>query len=118
MPRAQPLRHEAGSPVWAALADPTRRAILDRLREGPRTVGQLTDEFPTSRFAIRKHLNILEAARLVVVRWNGRERWNYLNATPIHTVCERWLTPYRQLWAGSRDAQTRDVESRGVSSKA
>ena len=85
--------------LWAALADPTRRAILDLLREGPRTVGQLTERFPTSRFAIRKHLNALEAARLVVVRWQGRERWNYLNAAPIQSVYERWVTPYRQLWA-------------------
>ena len=96
--------------VWPALADPTRRAILDRLRDGPRTVGQLTDDFPTSRFAIRKHLNILEAARLVVVRWSGRERWNYLNATPIQTVYERWVTPYQQLWAGKLTTLKRHIE--------
>ena len=96
--------------VWAALADPTRRAILDLLRERPRTVGELTEHFPTSRFAVRKHLNVLEAARLVLVRWHGRERWNHLNATPIHQVYERWVTPYRQLWAGRLSALKQHVE--------
>ncbi len=86
--------------MWRALADPTRRAILDRLRTAPHTSGQLEGHFVTTRFAVRKHLNILEAAGLVVVRRQGRERWNYLNAMPIHTVYERWVTPYQALWAG------------------
>ena len=60
---ARPLKG-ASTPlelVWTDLADPTRRAILDLLRQGPKTVGELTDHFPTSRFAIRKHLNVLES---------------------------------------------------------
>jgi DNA-binding transcriptional ArsR family regulator len=88
------------SPVWRALADPTRRTILDLLRDSPRTSGQLAGHFATTRFAVRKHLNLLEAAGLVVVRPKGRERWHYLNAMPIHTVYERWVTPYQAHWAG------------------
>ncbi|HVL67445.1 MAG TPA: metalloregulator ArsR/SmtB family transcription factor [Vicinamibacterales bacterium] len=86
--------------VWHALGDPTRRTILDLLREGPKTVGQITDHFPTSRFAVRKHLNLLEAAHLVIVRWQGRERWNHLNVAPLQLVYERWVTPYQRIWAG------------------
>src|SRR5215218_5824464 len=85
--------------VWSALADPTRREILDLLKSGPRTSGELARQFPTSRFAIRKHLNILEAAHLVIVRWQGRERWNHLNVTPLQSVYERWVTPYHRIWA-------------------
>ena len=85
--------------VWNALADPTRRAILDLLRERPRTSGDLASHFPTTRFATRKHLNALEAAGLVLVRREGRERWNYLNAAPLQMIYERWVTPYQAIWA-------------------
>ena len=86
--------------VFKAIADPTRRAILDLLRDGPRTVGELAARFPVTRFAIRKHLQVLHRARLVVVRPQGRERWNHLNAVPIQTVYERWAAPYQRAWAG------------------
>jgi DNA-binding transcriptional ArsR family regulator len=102
---------ESTNSVWHALADPTRRAILDKLREAPRTVGELTAQFPTSRFAVRKHLNILGAAHLVVVRWQGRERWNYLNVTPIQTVYERWVTPYQRLWASRLSEFKQQIEA-------
>jgi len=92
-------KRPAHDAVWSALADPTRRAILDLLREKPRTLGELAGRFPSSRFAIRKHLNVLEAARLVVVHWHGRERWNHLNVIPLQQVYERWVTPYREVWA-------------------
>jgi len=85
--------------LWNALADPTRRAILDLLREAPCTTGALSDHFPTSRFAVMKHLNVLENAGLVVVRRRGRERWNHLNAVPLQLMYERWLKPYEGLWA-------------------
>lgn len=87
--------------VWAALADPTRRHILDMLRERPRTTGQLSAEFPQSRYAVMKHLTVLEEAGLLAVRRDGRERWNHINATPLRRIYERWLTPYQQLWASS-----------------
>jgi DNA-binding transcriptional ArsR family regulator/uncharacterized protein YndB with AHSA1/START domain len=85
--------------VWKALADPTRRRILDALREQPRTTGQLCEPFKLSRFAIMKHLAILERARLVVLRREGRERWNHLNTVPIQQIHERWVRPYEAIWS-------------------
>src|SRR5918992_2896113 len=88
--------------VWKALADPTRRAILDLLADRARTTGELSGAFPeVSRFAVMKHLGVLEAAGLVVVRRRGRERWNHLNAVPLQQAAERWLAPYAGRWAGS-----------------
>src|SRR5262245_43751271 len=92
-------RRSTHSDVWPALADPNRRAILDLLRDGPRTTGQIASRFPSTRFAVMKHLRVLEAAGLVVVRRQGRERWNHLNAVPLQQVYDRWVTPYRALWA-------------------
>jgi uncharacterized protein YndB with AHSA1/START domain/DNA-binding transcriptional ArsR family regulator len=89
-------------PVWRALADPTRRRLLDLLRDGPRTTGDLSARFPAlSRFAVMKHLDVLEGAGLVVVRRRGRERWNHLNAVPLQQATERWLAPFAGRWAGS-----------------
>jgi DNA-binding transcriptional ArsR family regulator len=85
--------------AWGALVDPTRRRILDMLRERPRTTGQISAAFPQSRYAIMKHLSVLEEAGLLVVRRTGRERWNHINATPLRRIYERWLTPYQHLWA-------------------
>lgn len=82
------------TPIWKALVDPHRRAILDLLRERPRTTGALCSAFQVSRFAIMKHLTVLEEAGLVIVRREGRERWNYLNAIPLQQMYERWLRPY------------------------
>jgi DNA-binding transcriptional ArsR family regulator len=109
-PEALGLENRDLTPVWGALADPTRREILDLLKDGPRTLGQLAGRFPVSRFAIRKHLNILEAAHLVVVRWQGRERWNFLNVIPIQTIYERWVTPYHQLWAERLSNLKQEIE--------
>ena len=83
--------------VWRALADPTRRALLDLLRDGPRTTGALAEAFPdVTRFAVMKHLAVLTGAGLVVVRRRGRERWNHLNAVPLRQAYERWLAPYAE----------------------
>ncbi len=81
--------------IWRALADPSRRALLDLLRAGPRTTGQLADAFPeVTRFAVMKHLGVLTDAGLVVVRRRGRERWNHLNAVPLRQAYERWMAPF------------------------
>jgi uncharacterized protein YndB with AHSA1/START domain/DNA-binding transcriptional ArsR family regulator len=88
--------------VWKALADPTRRAILDLLRERPRTTGELTGAFPeVTRFAVMKHLRVLQQAGLVAVRPRGRERWNYLNGVPLRQAYERWMRPYADRSASS-----------------
>jgi len=90
------------TPVWKALSDPTRRGILDLLKERPRTTGELSENFDQlSRFAVMKHLSVLTEAGLVVVRPRGRERWNYLNAIPLQQIAERWLRPYEAHWASN-----------------
>jgi len=85
--------------VWRALSDPTRRAMLDMLREGPRTTGMLAEAFPQSRYAAMKHLDVLAGAGLLVVRRVGRERWNHLNSIPLQLMYERWVRPYEATWA-------------------
>jgi DNA-binding transcriptional ArsR family regulator len=112
--RARRLRKVEHPKVWSALADPTRRAILDLLRGGPRTLGDIAAQFPTTRFSIRKHLNALEAAHLVLVRRQGRERWNHLNVTPLQDVYERWVTPYQQIWAGKLSSLRAHIEGESV----
>ena len=81
-------------PLWRALADPTRRALLDALRAGPRTTGVLAAEFPTTRFAVMKHLGVLVDAGLVTVERRGRERLNHLNPVPLRQAYERWIRPF------------------------
>ncbi len=85
--------------VWRALANRTRRGILDLLREGPVTTGDLAERFPhLSRFAVMQHLRVLEQADLVVVRRDGRKRYNYLNPVPIQQVHDRWVSRYARPW--------------------
>ena len=86
--------------VWQGLSDPTRRAILDLLRAGPRTTGELVARYPfLSRYAVMKHLDVLVAAGLVVVRREGRERWNRLNVIPLQQIYEHWVRPFEAVWA-------------------
>jgi DNA-binding transcriptional ArsR family regulator len=86
--------------VWKALSSPHRRAILDALRDGPLTTTALCEVFPgLSRFAVMQHLGVLERAGVVLVRRDGRERWNELNAVPIQRELERWLNSFQQATA-------------------
>jgi DNA-binding transcriptional ArsR family regulator len=81
--------------VWKALADSTRRRLLDLLRDEPRTTGELCGHFRNlSRYAVMKHLGILEGAGLVIVQREGRVRWNYINTVPIREIYERWVSRY------------------------
>ncbi len=85
--------------VWKALANPVRRTILDALRDGPRTTGELAARFPAlSRFAVMQHLRVLEEAELVVPRRAGRQRFNYLNPVPIQRIHDRWVVRYMKPW--------------------
>jgi DNA-binding transcriptional ArsR family regulator len=87
-------------PVWKALSDPTRRAILDFLRERPRTTTAIVDAFPhLTRFGVMKHLEVLRQAHLVQTREAGRQRVNSLNVVPIRQIYERWVGPFQELWS-------------------
>ena len=83
--------------VFKALADTTRRFLLDLLfsRDG-RTLTELESELEMTRFGVMKHLKILEQAGLVVTRWSGREKLHYLNAVPIRLLHDRWIDKYRE----------------------
>lgn len=89
-------------PVWRALANPTRRAILDLLSEAPLPTGTLADAFAElSRFAIMQHLRVLAEAGLVIRKKDGRRTVNHLNAAPIQRIYDRWVSRYRRPWAES-----------------
>lgn len=88
--------------VWKALADETRRTILDFLRTGPKPTTAIVEQFPElSRFAVMKHLDVLRQATLVVTREEGRQRINSLNAVPIRMIYERWVSNYAGIWASA-----------------
>src|SRR5215468_11564121 len=83
--------------VFGALADPTRRAVLDLLRRGNLPAGRIAQAFPVSRPAVSKHLRLLRRARLVEERRQGRHRVYQLNAEPLRGV-DAWLNEYRNFW--------------------
>jgi DNA-binding transcriptional ArsR family regulator len=83
--------------VFRALADASRRELLDRLRaDNGQTLGQLCANLDMTRQAVTKHLALLEAANLVVVLWRGREKLHYLNPVPIHEIAERWIGKFER----------------------
>ena len=83
--------------VFKALADPTRRHLLDRLfeRDG-RTLTELESELEMTRFGVMKHLRVLEEAELVVARRSGREKLHFLNTVPIRLMLDRWIGKYAE----------------------
>jgi DNA-binding transcriptional ArsR family regulator len=102
------------APLWRALADPTRRRILDLLRERPRITGEIATQFPVSRIAVMRHLEVLSQAGLVTSRKRGRERWHYLNAVPLQKLYRRWADPAAAGFASAllRLADTVEAEGR------
>src|SRR5512133_2308035 len=83
--------------VFRALADPTRRRLLDELyKEDGQTLSALERRLPMTRFGVMKHLRVLEEAGLVVTRRRGREKLHYLNAVPIRLVHDRWIDKYTE----------------------
>ena len=84
--------------AFHALADPTRRALLDLLRQGSQPAGQIARSFPVSRPAISKHLRLLRKAHLVVETRSGRHRLYRLNPEPLKAV-DSWLERYRVFWS-------------------
>ena len=86
--------------VFKALADPTRRALLDALfAEDGQTLTALEGRVPMTRFGVMKHLKVLEEAGLVVTRKRGREKLHYLNPVPIRLIQDRWVSKYAEPWA-------------------
>lgn len=82
--------------VFKALGDRRRRRMLDMLRDGPLTTGDLCDRFEgvLDRCTVMQHLGVLEKAGLVIARREGRQRWNYLDAGPVKAISDRWISPY------------------------
>jgi DNA-binding transcriptional ArsR family regulator len=96
--------------IFSALADPTRRAVLELLRQGSQPAGRIAQAFPVSRPAISKHLRLLRQAHLVEERREGRHRLYQLNAEPLRAVAS-WLDQYRSFWQTSLTSLKSFVES-------
>ena len=98
--------------VFAALADPTRRRLLDRLREASgQTLSELCEGLEMSRQAVTKHLGILEAANLVATRREGREKLHYLNPVPIQQISERWIAKFQERQLAALSALKASLET-------
>ena len=104
---------EDTAPLWRALADPTRRRILDLLWERPLITGEIAAQFPISRIAVMRHLEVLSEAGLVTSRKRGRERWHYLNAVPLQKLHRRWADPAAAGFASALLRLQDTVETEG-----
>lgn len=97
--------------VFKALADPSRRHLLDSLYQNDgQTLGELAAELDMTRFGVMKHLRVLEEAHLVVTRRRGREKLHYLNPVPLQLVYDRWVDKYRRRPARSLTDLKRSLE--------
>jgi uncharacterized protein YndB with AHSA1/START domain len=97
--------------VFKALADPTRRSLLDELfREDGQSLSALELRLPMTRFGVMKHLRVLEGANLVTTRRRGREKLHFLNPVPIRLVHDRWVSKYAEPWAAVLSGLKRDLE--------
>jgi len=97
--------------VFKALADPTRRRLLDRLfAENGLTLGQLCEETHMTRQAITQHLAVLENANLVSITWRGREKHHHLNPVPIHEIYDRWVRKFERRGLRALDGLKRRLE--------
>lgn len=100
--------------VFKALADPTRRALLDALFEQDgQTLSALEGRLPMSRFGVMKHLKVLEEAGLVTTRKRGREKLHFLNPVPIRLVYDRWVGKYAEPWASALSELKQEIEEDG-----
>lgn len=97
------MREDELSRLFGAVADPTRRSILDRLTEGPATVGELAEPFEMTFAAISKHLRVLEAAGLISRERNAQYRTAHLDAAPLRAA-SAWIGKYERFWNDSFDA--------------
>src|ERR671916_2876077 len=99
--------------VFRALADPTRRSLLDELyTQDGQTLTALEARLPMTRFGVMKHLGVLEEAGLVVTKKRGREKLHFLNAVPIRLVHDRWVSKYAEPWAATLTGLKRELEEK------
>jgi DNA-binding transcriptional ArsR family regulator len=97
--------------VFKALADTSRRSLLDALFESDgQTLSALEQRLPMTRFGVMKHLRVLEQAGLVVTRRQGREKLHFLNPVPIQLIDDRWVSKYTAPWAGALTDLKRRME--------
>src|SRR6187551_728118 len=97
--------------VFKALADPTRRELLDALfAEDGQTLTALEERLPMTRFGVMKHLKVLEEAGLVVTRRRGREKLHFLNPVPIRLIYDRWVSKYTEPWAAGLAGLKKELE--------
>jgi uncharacterized protein YndB with AHSA1/START domain/DNA-binding transcriptional ArsR family regulator len=97
--------------VFKALADPTRRSLLDELfKQDGQTLSALEERLPMTRFGVMKHLRVLEEAGLVVARKRGREKLHFLNAVPIRLVHDRWVSKFAEPWAATLSELKTSIE--------
>jgi DNA-binding transcriptional ArsR family regulator/uncharacterized protein YndB with AHSA1/START domain len=99
--------------VFRALADPTRRQLLDELyRSDGQTLTALGERLPMTRFGVMKHLRVLEQANLVMTQRRGREKLHFLNPVPIRLVHDRWVSKYAEPWAAALANLKHDLEGK------
>ena len=97
--------------IFKALADRRRRRILDLLKNQPLTTGDIIKRFPSlDRCTVMQHLGVLEKAALVIVKREGRLRWNYLNPLPVREIYERWISAHAAAAVDFLAAMKRDLE--------
>jgi len=97
--------------IFKALSASTRRSLLDALKDDPKTTGALCERFPAlDRCTVMQHLKVLEEADLIIVRREGRERWNHLNPLPIKRIHDRWIGPYAAYATEVLDRLKGDLE--------
>ena len=97
--------------VFKALADPTRRSLLDELfKQDGQALSALEERLPMSRFGVMKHLKVLEGAGLVTTKRRGREKLHFLNPIPIRLVYERWVSKYSEPWASALSGLKQELE--------
>ena len=99
--------------VFKALADPSRRTLLDALfAEDGQTLSALEERLPMTRFGVMKHLKVLEEAGLVTSKRRGREKLHFLNPVPIRLVHDRWVSKYAEPWAAGLSELKQDIEEK------
>jgi DNA-binding transcriptional ArsR family regulator len=97
--------------VFRALADPTRRGLLDELfKADGQSLSALEQRLPMTRFGVMKHLKVLEEANLVVTKRRGREKLHFLNPVPIRLVHDRWVSKYAEPWAATLSELKQNLE--------